>query len=229
MKAAKDTGKTAVICGGLGALGQAVAVELLARDYQVALIDVASAPEDNRWTILGGVDLVDSAAVEAAFRQLMEAFGSINFLVNAAGGFAWELMSEGREATWRQMLDINVMTTFNCCRNAIPYLVSPGGAIVNVAAWAVVNPSRGMAAYAASKAAVRALSESLADELRSRDVRVNCLLPTILDTPANRRAMPEADTDDWVDLKSAARLIGVLGSNETLAMSGASVPLNRRG
>jgi NAD(P)-dependent dehydrogenase (short-subunit alcohol dehydrogenase family) len=111
----------------------------------------------------------------------------------------------------------------------LPHLVESGGAIVNVGAAAAANPATGMAPYTASKAGVAALTASLADELRGRSVRVNAVLPTIIDTPANRADMPDADTSAWVKPSSIARVIAFLISPEAGSITGASVPLSLAG
>src|SRR5579875_2248426 len=176
-----------VVTGGLGALGRAVVSELAAGGHTVAVVDISepSAPSPAA-LVLGGVDLADGPKVETALATVGERLGSLDGLVNVAGGFVWEPVAEGALESFDRMYRINLRTAAAASRAALPALVASRGAIVNVGAAAATQPGVGMAAYAASKAGVRALTESLAAELKDRGVRVNAVLPTILDTPTNR-------------------------------------------
>jgi NAD(P)-dependent dehydrogenase (short-subunit alcohol dehydrogenase family) len=175
------------------------------------------------------VDLADEPAVNAAYAEVVKQLGSLDGLVNIAGGFTWEPVFGGSIDSWDRMFRINLRTTAASSRAALPYLVKSGGAIVNVGTAGSINPGTGMAPYAASKAGVRALTESLAEELRPKNVRVNAITPTIIDTPANRASMPDADTSAWVRPEAAAKVIAFLLSAESGAITGASLPLSLAG
>lgn len=219
-----------IVTGAFGALGRAVVAELTDRGHQVAAVDVAPAPEGFAAALaLGGVDLTDEGAVEAAYGEVTAKLGAVDGLVNVAGGFVWEPVEGGSLDSWDRMYRINLRTATVSTRAALPHLLKGGGAIVNVGAAGAVQPGMGMAPYAASKAGVRALTESLAEELRTKGVRVNAVLPTIIDTPANRADMPDADTAGWVRPSAAARAIAFLLSADAGAITGASIPLSLAG
>ncbi len=219
-----------VVTGAFGALGRVVVAELAKQGFSVAAVDVAPAPAQGDAVLaLGGVDLADEPAVVAAYAEVAEKLGSLDALVNIAGGFTWEPIETGSIESWDSMYRINLRTAAASCRAALPHLLKNGGAIVNVGAAGAIQPAAGMAPYAASKAGVRALTESLAEEMRTKNIRVNAILPTIMDTPANRSSMPDADTSAWVRPEAAAKVIAFLLSAESGAVTGASVPLSLAG
>jgi NAD(P)-dependent dehydrogenase (short-subunit alcohol dehydrogenase family) len=219
-----------IVAGGFGALGRAVVTLLIERGHRVAVIDMAPAPEGTRADpAIGGVDLADESAVATAFAQAAQAMGAIDGLVNVAGGFIWETVAEGSPASWDRMYRMNVRTAALSCGAILPHLAAPGGAIVNVGAAAANNVATGMAPYAASKAGVMALTEGLADELKAKGIRVNAILPTIIDTPANRADMPDADVSGWVTPEAAARVIAFLLSAEAGAVTGVGIRLSLAG
>jgi NAD(P)-dependent dehydrogenase (short-subunit alcohol dehydrogenase family) len=150
-------------------------------------------------------------------------------VVNLAGGFVWEMIEGGSLDNWDKMYRMNLRTAATSASAALPHLLKSGGAVVNVGAAAAANPGTGMAPYAASKAGIAALTMSLAEELRTRGVRVNAVLPTIIDTPTNRADMPDADTSAWVKPVSVARVIAFLISPDSGAITGASIPLSLAG
>jgi len=219
-----------IVTGGFGALGRAVVEHLAQAGHQVAAVDLAPAPAAfNGALALGGVDLTDEAAVTAAYAQAAEQLGGIAAVVNIAGGFVWETMEGGSLANWDKMYQMNLRTAATSASAALPHLTQNGGAIVNIGAAAASQPATGMAPYTASKAGVAALTASLAEELRGRGVRVNAILPTIIDTPTNRADMPDADTSAWVKPSSVAKVIAFLISDEAGAITGASIPLSLAG
>ena len=219
-----------IVTGGFGALGRVVVAELTKRGHKVAAVDVAPAPADYPAALaLGGVDLADENAVAAAYVTVVKQLGQLDGLVNIAGGFVWEPVEGGALSNWDKMFRMNLRTAAAASAAAIPYLIRHGGAIVNVGAAGALQPGMGMAPYAASKAGVRALTESLADELRGKKVRVNAVLPTIIDTPVNRASMPDADPTSWVSPAAAAKAIAFLLSDEASAVTGASLLLSLAG
>jgi NAD(P)-dependent dehydrogenase (short-subunit alcohol dehydrogenase family) len=140
------------------------------------------------------VDLTDPAAAERAMRTVRERLGALHVLLNIAGGFVWETLEGGDPASWERMHALNVTTAVNATRAALPHLLESGaGRIVNVGAAGAVKAAAGMGPYAASKAGVMRFTEALAEELKTKGVTVNAVLPSIIDTPQNRADMPDAD------------------------------------
>ena len=223
-------GKVVVVTGALGALGKVVAKMALARGAKVAGIDhapssMAAAP--NRLE-LGGVDLTVADKAKTAIDAAAVHFGRLDALINIAGGFAFEAVAEGEPATWQRMHALNVMTALNASRAAIPHLTGSGaGRIVNVGAMGALQAGSGMGAYAASKAAVHRLTEALAAEQKGR-ITVNAVLPSIIDTAANRASMPKADFTKWVTPKELAEVILFLASDSASAVTGALLPVSGR-
>ncbi|GAB1716348.1 MAG: short-chain dehydrogenase/reductase SDR [Nitrobacter sp.] len=223
-------GKVIVITGASGALGKVVAETAVARGARVAGIDQADAKGNTTADRieLGGVDLSDAAQALKAIDAAAAHFGRLDALVNIAGAFAFETVADGDPKTWQRLYAINVTTALNASRAAIPYLVASGaGRIVNVGAMAALQSGAGMGAYAASKAGVHRLTEALAAELKGK-VTVNAVLPTIIDTPANRRDMPKADFSTWVTADELANVILFLASDAASAVTGALLPVRGR-
>lgn len=217
---------THIVTGGRGALGRAVVELLGGAGHHVAVVDRgAEARLSGAALVVGGVDLAVQPQVEAAFARIRSELGQVDGLANIAGGYLWQTVEAGGPEGWDAMYQTNLKTAVAACRAVLPHL-SAGGAIVNVGAASAARPGLGQAAYAASKAGVMALTMSLAEELRERRVRVNAVLPTILDTPANRRDMPDADRSAWVTPAAAARVIGFLLSRDAGAITGAGIPLS---
>ena len=215
-----------IVTGAAGTLGGAVCERLAADGWAVAAIARGAAdtlPACGAYR-LGRVDLTDEAGTEQAFAGLG---GSIQGLVNAAGGFAWEKIAGGRKATWDRLYSLNLATALNACRAALP-LLRRGGAIVNVGAAAAGRAEAGMGAYAASKSAVLRLTESLAAELKADGVRVNAVLPSIIDTQANRADMSDADFGKWVKPEELAEVIAFLLSERASGITGAAIPVTGR-
>jgi len=176
--------------------------------------------------MLGGVDLTSAEEARKAMAEIKAKLGRIDALINIAGGFRSETIESGDIATWDLLYAINVKTTFNASKAALPYLLQSGaGRIVNVGANAAIKAAAGMGAYAASKAGVLRLTESLADELKNKGVTVNAVMPSIIDTPANRADMPDAKFDKWVAPLDLAAVILFLASDEAKAVTGALVPV----
>lgn len=215
-------GKVVVITGASGVLGQAAVARAAARGALVATIDHAAANADA--LSIGGVDLSEQAQAEAAIARVRDSAGRIDALLNIAGGFAWSKLAESDPELWRRMMRINLETAANASRATLPHLIESGGAIVNVGANAALKAGAGMGAYAASKAGVHKLTESLAEELKGQ-VRVNAVLPSILDTPQNRKDMPNADPSKWVAPSDLANVMLFLASGEARAITGALVPV----
>jgi NAD(P)-dependent dehydrogenase (short-subunit alcohol dehydrogenase family) len=223
-------GKVIVVTGALGALGRVVTDLALARGARVASVDHAptQVPATSNQLELGGVDLTDAAAARKAIDHAAAHFGRLDALINVAGGFAWETVADGDPKTWQRMYALNVTTTLNASRAAIPHLLLSGaGRIVNVGALGAVQAGSGMGAYAASKAGVHRLTEALAAEYKGR-ITVNAVLPSIIDTSANRADMPKADFTKWVKPKELADVILFLASDAASAVTGALLPVAGR-
>ena len=223
-------GKVIVVTGASGALGKVVAETALARGARVAGVDHAAsltAATDNRIE-LGGVDLSDTAAAKKAIDAAVAHFGRLDALVNIAGGFAFETVADGDPKTWQRMYALNVLTALNASRSAVPHLVTSGaGRIVNVGAMGALQAGSGMGAYAASKAGVHRLTEALAAEWKGR-ITVNAVLPSTIDTPANRASMPRADFAKWVTPQELAEVILFLVSDAASAVTGVLLPVSGR-
>jgi NAD(P)-dependent dehydrogenase (short-subunit alcohol dehydrogenase family) len=223
-------GKVVVVTGASGALGKVVAELALARGARVAGVDhapsqIQAAPDRIE---LGGVDLSDSAQAKKAIEAAASHFGRLDALINIAGGFAFETVAEGDPKTWQRMYALNVLTALNASRPALPHLaVSGAGRIVNVGAMAALQAGAGMGAYAASKAGVHRLTEALAAEWKGK-ITVNAVLPSIIDTPANRASMPKADFAKWVTPEELANVILFLTSDAASAVTGALLPVSGR-
>lgn len=213
-----------VVTGAAGALGRAVTARLLEAGWELVAIDLAPAADLPAGTAaVGEIDLTD---VDATARAI-GTHGPLAGLVNVAGGFAWEKIVGGSCDTWDRLFALNVKTALNACQAALPVLAA-GGSIVNVGAAAAGKADIGMAAYAASKSGVARLTESLAAELKPRGIRVNAVLPSIIDTPANRGDMPDADFAAWVTPGELANVIAFLLSAEAGAITGAAIPVTGR-
>ena len=220
--------RTVIVTGAGGALGRAVAEHLTEEGWAVVAVDRAEEESLPQSAIqrLGGVDLTDEAATVGAFAAITMPEG-IGGLVNIAGGFAWEKVAGGSKATWDRLYAINVATALNASKAAIP-LFCRGGAIVNIGAATALKADAGMGAYAASKSAVARLTEALAAELKSEGIRVNAILPSIIDTPANRNDMPTADFTKWVTVQEVSEVIAFLLSKQASGVTGAAIPVTGR-
>ena len=223
-------GKVIVVTGALGALGKVVVETALARGARVAGVDHATSqvPATGNRIEIGGVDLSDAAAAKTAIDAVAAHFGGIDALVNIAGGFAFETVVEGDPKTWQRMYALNVLTALNASRAAIAHLIASGtGRIVNVGAIGALQAGSGMGAYAASKAGVHRLTEALAAEGKGK-ITVNAVLPSIIDTAANRASMPGADFGKWVTPQELAEVILFLISDAASAVTGALLPVSGR-
>jgi NAD(P)-dependent dehydrogenase (short-subunit alcohol dehydrogenase family) len=223
-------GKVFVVTGASGALGKVVAETALERGARVAGVDFAQAQTraTQTWLELGGVDLTDATQAKSAMDAVVAHFGALDALINIAGGFAFETVADGDPATWQRMYALNVTTALNASRAAIPDLLASNTArIVNVGAMGAIQAGAGMGAYAASKAGVHRLTEALAAEHKGK-ITVNAVLPSIIDTAANRSSMPKSDFSKWVTPQELADVILFLASDAASAVTGALLPVNGR-
>jgi NAD(P)-dependent dehydrogenase (short-subunit alcohol dehydrogenase family) len=223
-----------VVTGAFGVLGTAVARVFAKRGAQLALLDLSQQPPTAlqeefgaRHLFLGGVDLGEVESSRRAMAAAAMRFGGIDVLVNVAGGFQWETLHEGSVETWDQLYHMNLRTAVVGCKVALPALIERGrGSIVNIGAGAAAGRAgAGMGAYAASKAGVQKLTESLAEELKDRGITVNAVLPSIIDTPRNRADMPDADVSRWVTPEAIADVVAFLASDAARSVTGAAIPV----
>ena len=225
--------KTVLITGAAGNLGHAVADAFAARGAKLVLIDLkkealekAFGGEDAR-RMLAPTNLLEQAQANETAQKAASRFGRIDVLANIAGGFRMgEPVHATSDATWNFLLDLNVRTMLHAVRAVVPRMLeSGGGKVVNVGAYAAQKGAAQMGAYVASKSAVIRLTETLALELREKNINVNCVLPTIIDTPQNRADMPKADPQRWVAPGDLANVILFLASDAARAVHGAAVPV----
>lgn len=223
-------GKVIVVTGALGALGKEVAQIAQSRGARIAGIDHAPSqtPATAERIEIGSVDLSDAAQAKTAIEAVAKHFGRLDALINIAGGFAFETVGDGDIKTWQRMHALNVLTALNTSRAALPHLAaSKAGRIVNIGAMGALQAGSGMGPYAASKAGVHRLTEALANEWKGK-VTVNAVLPSIIDTKANRADMPEADFSKWVTPQELAEVILFLASDAASGITGALIPVGGR-
>jgi NAD(P)-dependent dehydrogenase (short-subunit alcohol dehydrogenase family) len=219
--------RTVVITGASGNLGRAVAAAFEERGASLVLLDRHATDAGAKHLSLA-LDLLDAKAVQAAVDKTIERFGRIDVLCNIAGGFRMgPPVHETSDADWNFLLDLNARTVLNTARAVVPHMLAAGrGKIVNIGAYAAQKGAAQMGAYVASKSAVIRLSETMAAELRERNINVNCVLPTIIDTPENRSAMPKADPHRWVAPRELAEVVVFLASDAARAIHGAALPVS---
>jgi NAD(P)-dependent dehydrogenase (short-subunit alcohol dehydrogenase family) len=222
--------RSVVVTGGFGVLGHAASELFLALGDKVARIDFASVPQLplSGSLDLGGIDLTDEGATKSALDKIVALHGGIEVLINIAGGFSWETLQGGTIRTWTNMLSMNLMSNVTVTKLALPSLsASANGRIINIGAGAAIKAGAGMAPYAAAKSGVHRLTEALAEELAGQNVTVNAILPSIIDTPTNRKDMPDADFGNWVKPGAIADVIQFLASESAKAITGALIPVTR--
>jgi NAD(P)-dependent dehydrogenase (short-subunit alcohol dehydrogenase family) len=230
-------GGSIVVTGGTGALGSAVVTELMSSGARVVATWVVESERERIEAELGDLgrlelveaDLLSEGGAGAAVETAMAA-PPLTALVNLVGGFAaGGRVHEAPPDEFERMLQLNVMTAYRTSRAAIgPMLEGGGGSIVCVGAKAAVEPFSGASGYITAKQAVVAFVRALAVEYRDDGIRANAVLPSVIDTPANRAQMPDADHSKWVPPAQIARVIRFLCSNDAEPISGASVPVYGR-
>lgn len=224
-----------LVAGGTGGLGRAVSLAFLQHGDRVAATcrnrrefeELEAAAGDNAARLTGHeVDVTRETDVRALVDAISARYGRVDALVNAVGGYGGGKMWEGDASLLDRMLDLNLRSGYVLSRAVVPGMIARGsGAIVNVAARAAHDHAAGLAAYAASKAAAVALIDSLAADLKGTGVRANSILPSIIDTPANRNAMPKADFSKWPKPEEIARVVLFLCGDEARLISGAAIPV----
>jgi NAD(P)-dependent dehydrogenase (short-subunit alcohol dehydrogenase family) len=223
--------RVAIVTGGTGALGQAVTLRFLADGAVVAVpyavekecaqLRERTATGDRGRLVTEPVDVTDLAAMTAFVERTVAARGRVDILVGAVGGFAPGALLETDAATWRRMLDLNLTSAFATTKAVVkPMVAARYGRVVLVASRAVVPPVGGFIAYTVAKAGVIAFVLALAHEMRPHGVTVNAVLPSTMDTPANRAAMPDTDRRGWVPVEAVADAIAILAREASAHITG---------
>ena len=218
--------RTVMLTGAAGNLGRAVAAAF--GDANLVLLDLKRGSlQDGERQMFIAADLVDAKSVQAAVDQAVQRFKRIDVLCNIAGGFRMgSPLHETSDKDWDFMLNVNARTVLNTSRAVVPVMLEGGGGrIVNIGAFAAQKGAAQLGAYIASKSAVIRLTETMAAELREQNINVNCILPTIIDTPENRAAMPKADPKRWIAPQDLAQVIVFLASDAARAIHGAALPV----
>lgn len=226
-----------IVTGASGNLGRAVVRAFAERGANVALIDRNADAVDGALAHLGYSndkrfmpaigDLLDQTQVTNMVTAIVQRFGGVHVLCNLAGGFRMgEAVHETSDANWNFLFDINAGTLLHASRAVVPHMLKQkSGKIINVGAFGAQKGGAEMGAYAASKASVMRLTESMSAELREKGINVNAVLPTIIDTPQNRKDMPDADPAKWVAPEALADVVVFLASDAARAVHGALVPV----
>jgi NAD(P)-dependent dehydrogenase (short-subunit alcohol dehydrogenase family) len=228
-------GQVVIVAGGAGGLGQAVSLAFAEEGANVVVPYRSDTEFERLRAALGEgaalagskVEVTDQAAVDQFISSIIARHHAIDVMENTVGGYAggiklWELDA----GTLERMLALNLRSGYVLAHSVVPYMLKQGnGAIVNVAAKAALDHAAGAAAYAASKAAALALMDSLAADLKGSGIRVNSILPCIIDTEANRKAMPAADYSKWPKPEEIARVILFLCSDDARVIHGAAIPV----
>ncbi|MDM0110286.1 SDR family oxidoreductase [Variovorax sp. J22R24] len=224
--------KAVLITGAAGNLGRVVAKSFADRGAQLVLVDrqtvsLGSDFPDRERHLVVEANLLQADEVLSATEQAIARFGRIDVLCNLAGGFRMGTeVHETSPSDWDFLLGLNAGSVLHMARAAVPHMLAAGGGkIINVGAFAAHRGAAQMGAYIASKSVVMRLTESMAAELRERGINVNCVLPTIIDTPENRLAMADADPSRWVTPQDLANAILFLASDQARAIHGASLPV----
>jgi len=230
------TGKIVLMTGAAGQLGHVVARAFAAAGARLVLVDRAPDRLSQMFgdlpdaLLIGGTDVTDPTSVAAMVGKAIAERGRIDALLNMAGGWrGGQPLHEVDPETWDFVMDLNAKSVYLVCRAVIPYMLAQGGGkIVSVAAKSGLQGAAGTSIYNASKAVVIRLTESMSAELKDRGINVNCVLPTIIDTPQNRQSMPKSDPAKWVTPEQMAGVLMFLASDSATAIHGAAIPVYGR-
>jgi NAD(P)-dependent dehydrogenase (short-subunit alcohol dehydrogenase family) len=229
-------GRTVLVTGGTGALGRHVTKAFLEEGATVAvsyiigeeLVELKQLVVDHVSRLKAyEADVTSDRGVTSLVTDVMQDLGSIDILVNIVGGYmGGKTVSKTSLKEWDYMMDLNLRSAFLCCRKVVPHMEGRGhGKIVNVSSRTGLAGEAGHAPYSVSKSGVMRLTESLAEEVKERGINVNCILPSIIDTPANRSAMPKAEFSKWPKPWEVAPVILFLASDDAKLLHGASIPV----
>jgi NAD(P)-dependent dehydrogenase (short-subunit alcohol dehydrogenase family) len=231
--------KVVIVTGAAGVLGTAVSQAFLEAGAQVVYVDVAGermdsviskATQDPEHRLAIVANLMSAEEAERIASEVIERFGKVDILVNTVGGYqAGKPLHETPQESWDFMLDLNARTVYNACKAVIPYMLQKSsGSILSIAARPGLTGRRNMAAYSVSKSAVISMTESMAAELLEAGIRANCIIPGTIDTPTNRKDMPDADFNKWVKPESLAQVILFLSHDMARDVTGAALPVYGR-
>jgi NAD(P)-dependent dehydrogenase (short-subunit alcohol dehydrogenase family) len=228
-------GKTVFITGAAGHLGRAVAAAFRKGGARLILADrhadtLQRTFSDSHGALLLPLDLLDREQVRSGVQAALKRVGAIDICCHIAGGFRMgEAVHETSADTWDFLMDLNARTLLNVANAVVPGMCERGsGRIVTVGAAAAARGAAQMGAYCAAKSALIRLTEAMSAELKDKGINVNCVLPSIIDTPDNRASMPDADATRWVAPEALADVIVFLGSDAARAVHGASIPVTGR-
>ncbi|WP_338041651.1 3-oxoacyl-ACP reductase FabG [Lyngbya aestuarii] len=225
-------GKQVLLTGGTGGLGMGVTPLVISQGAKVTIPYRSEAEVERLKSILSpndfetirfvSVDLTEESAV----KQLVEDMGRVDVLIHLVGGFAMGKVHEYSYENWKKDFDLNLHTTFLVCKHSLAKMLQNGyGRIVTVGSRGAVQPGAQLASYCASKAAVVALTQSIAEETKGTNITANTVLPSVIDTPSNREAMGDADADQWVKPESIGEVICFLASVAAQDIRGATIPV----
>jgi NAD(P)-dependent dehydrogenase (short-subunit alcohol dehydrogenase family) len=228
--------RVAIITGATGGLGGAVTQALLKAQTKVAVTYTKESALDSLKAQVGAANenwlavktnVLQESSVQSMVEQVIDKFGRIDILINLVGGFLGGIsIADSTEAQWDNMMNLNLKSVFLCCKNILPIMIRQNsGRIVNVGSKGGIKGTAGMSAYSVSKAGVINFTQALADEGREHNVTANVVIPSIIDTPANRKAMPNADHSKWVTPQALADVILFLCSEGAKDLSGAVIPV----
>jgi NAD(P)-dependent dehydrogenase (short-subunit alcohol dehydrogenase family) len=227
--------KVTIITGGTGALGRAIVTEFLKEGAKVTCTYIVEDELKDLSTIaeIFGLNILFIRAnvtkeedVSQVIKKTLEGFERIDILVNTVGGFIYAKIIDTDEETWDSMININLKSAFLCSKAVLTHMIKQNyGKIINISSRPALKGSAGVGAYSASKAGVLNLTETIADEVKDYEINVNVILPSTIDTPTNRRDMPNADFSKWVKPEDIARVILFLASDESKPISGAAIPV----
>ena len=227
-------GQIVIVTGAAGNLGSAVAKAFAEAGATACCLDHRKGrlatifPEaDEHLRFYEGVDITDREAMIAVGQKIVDELGSVDGLVNTVGGFTMgERVDQISAKTWERMINLNIMSLLNASAAVVPHMIkAESGKIVTIGSGASLKGGAKMGAYSAAKAAVLRLTESLAEELKSSNIQVNCVLPKTIDTPENRKDMPKADFSKWVTPEQIAQVILFLASPAADEITGAALPV----
>jgi NAD(P)-dependent dehydrogenase (short-subunit alcohol dehydrogenase family) len=219
-------GKVVLMTGGAGALGQRVAPTFAEAGAKVIIVGQRPPSKQSDGYVTIQADVTEEGEVRRVVDEVLQRAGRIDCLVNLVGAFAMGRVADTDSSLWQRMLTLNVTSAFLLSRAVIPYMLRRReGRVVHVAARAAVEPFPGAAAYIVAKAGLAALIRALSLELAGSGVTVNGVLPGTIDTPANRKNMPEADPSKWVRPESIAQVLVFLASQEADGLNGALIPI----
>ncbi len=227
-------GRVAIVAGGTGALGQSVTSRLISAGATVCVPYAVPAELERLEGRLGAAttqlharhaDVTSESGFSEFVRGVLDAHSRVDVLVNGVGGFAGGDLASTSLDEWDRMLTLNLRSAVIGCRGVLPAMTAAGsGRIVNISSRAVLPPAGGFIAYTVAKAGVITLTQALAREL-PRGITVNAVLPSTMDTPANRQAMPDADRSTWVSTDAVAEVIAYLASDAASMVSGTTIPV----